>query len=230
MYFSKLSLLTLAATLTLSGAAAHADSLTLGNSSAGGVMTITIDGDTLTGSGGNFVGSTGVINNKPVTFSELFCVSFFDDISFGGTYSATDNNQGKIDGSHNPLNNDAEIAWLILNVAPGATTEAQNQALQIAIWEEEYGKNNVQLDSVDTGVASLSQLDYNMANSHVDFWNQSSLVNSVDWITPENSDGSDAQAQVGIANPSAVPEPASLTLFGTGILGLAGVVRRRLSA
>src|SRR5271168_1108685 len=62
MSVSKLSLLAVAGTLTLSGVAALADTLNVGGSSGGGVMTVTIDNVTRTGSGGNFIGSSLIIS------------------------------------------------------------------------------------------------------------------------------------------------------------------------
>ena len=183
-------------------------------------------------------GSSAVIGGKTVDFSAVYCVDLNDSINTNTIYNNTSfSTNGKVNG--NTVHNDADIAWLLLNIT--ATTTTQSEALQAAIWEEEYGNNFSVSTFNQSGIINDESADLTALQNAINHGQvPSSLVGQVDWITPPtttegdrwDSRTVDQQGLVGLVNdpPPAVPEPATLSLFGTGILGLAGLVRRRLSA
>src|SRR5579875_2773695 len=178
--------------------AARADAVTLGNgysgvaSPSGAYLNLMFEGQPNMAIGGSVPQSSGTIGGASVAFSELFCVQLDVDVSTGTTYAATYNTNGTIDGG-TAVNNAGQIAWLVENIGPTATTEDENLALQGAIWEVEYGSSlvyngaNEADGSADTAVTTYLNADLAALGSNT------APVSSLEWITPTNGDGSDAQ-------------------------------------
>jgi|HubBroStandDraft_6_1064221.scaffolds.fasta_scaffold1011606_1 hypothetical protein len=220
MSLSKLTLLAVASAFVAGSVAAHADSLNLG--SPGEFLTYSFDNHTETGAGGNFSPSSAVIGGKTVVFDAVYCVDLSDFITPNKTYNDTTfTTNGVVNGQF--VHNRNQIAWLLLNIV--ATTADQQAGLQAAIWEEEYGHDFTLITGGN--VAADQQADL-WALDHAGNYS-SSLYTQVDWISPGTS-SEDCNTLQGLVGVDPVPEPGTLSLLGTGILGIAGMIRRRMTA
>jgi hypothetical protein len=183
----------------------------------GTFVNITVNGNTLTGAGGNFQPNT--LNGTPLTY--LYCVSATTDIYVPGTFTSNITTNGVVDGQF--VNNAGQIAWLLTNLAPSATTGDLESGLQSAIWSVIYGKNftldaNNPSDVINAYNADLAALG-----------SKTAPVSDLIWLSNYDSNGTVVQPFVSLNPDPAVPEPSSMVLAGMGlaICTLALLRRRR---
>jgi hypothetical protein len=219
-----------ATALATFGAPALADTITLGGSYNAGIYMIE-NGVATPEGGGNVTVSTAVIGGNEVDLQQLYCVDLFDNVSPSTTYGSIFTNDGTVNG--NAVADAGEIAWLILNIAPVATTAVQQSALQALLWTFESGtviNGNVQTVAFDTKDNSAAVVA--AYNSYVAaLGTNTAPVSDVYWVTPQSGAGVVNQGLVALTGgqlstyDGSLPEPSTYAVFAIGLLGLAALRR-----
>lgn len=127
---------------------------------------------------------------------------------------------------------------------PSATDAQGRAALQLAIWEALYdgfgtdpfnsGRFRVANVFNGTNRSSIDSLTLTLAQSYLQVWGGLSVLNGVLYDAPLPGDGKRSQDFIltpeGGFTPQVVPEGGTLSLMLAGLLGIGGVMRRRVMA
>jgi hypothetical protein len=169
--------------------------------------------------------------NGSSTNTQLMCISFDNEITTGESWNVNVETIAQAAGGNAVVQTGLEMdAWLYSQIT-STSTQQQITDVQMAAWAvSDPTVANSKYDPFYTGaneiaINNLLSEAYNNAKP-ADLSNYNNYVVYVP--TSWNSADGEPQTFIGDPPPAATPEPGSLALLGTGLLGMGGFVRRRM--
>lgn len=175
--------------------------------------------------------------NGSSTTTQLMCISFADEITTGETWNVNVESISQAAGGNSTLLTDYEEEAYLFSLFTPSTSSSEDAMIQMAAWAI-FDKNGVETNSDPEWVNNkyqiqqlINEASYETGQESASFYNSFYVYVPAAGLYDSNTGYPDGIPQTFIGDappPSAAPEPASLALLGTSLLGTMGVLRRKM--